>query len=82
MEEIHNTVPQKINVWCGIIGRYIVGPFLINGNLTSDKYLKLLQQSMIPRQIFPNYENPNLSAESMDVTLEISDYIPEFFAYF
>ena len=44
MEEVHTQYLQKINVWCGIIGRHIVG-----GNLTSDKYLPILQKSIIPR---------------------------------
>ena len=67
MDELHTQYPQKINVWCGIIGRHIVGFFFINGNLTSDKYPRLSQQSIIPqhRQIFPNYENPNLLAETI-----------------
>ena len=68
MEEFETQYPQKINSLCGISSRHIVGPFSINGNLTSDRYLQLLQQSLIPRlirQIFPNYENPNLPAESI-----------------
>lgn len=31
------------NVWCGIIGRRIVGPIIFNNNLTSERYLNLLQ---------------------------------------
>ena len=46
---------------------HIVGLFFVNENLTSDKHLQLLQQSIMLRlkQIFPNHENPNLSAESI-----------------
>ena len=52
MEEFETQYPQKINSLCGISSRHIVGPFSINGNLTSDRYLQLLQQSLIPR-LFP-----------------------------
>jgi len=67
MEQLHTQYPQKLNVWCGIIGHHIVGPFFINGNLTSPRYLELLQQRVIPRlrQIFPNYENQHLVAETI-----------------
>jgi hypothetical protein len=66
MEEVHTQRPQKINVWCGIIGRNIIGHFFIDGNLTSAKYLQLLQQ-VIPRlrQIFVNYEDRNIPAETV-----------------
>jgi hypothetical protein len=65
MEEVHTHHPQKINVWCGIIGRNIIGSFFIDGNLTSAKYLQVLQQQVIPRlrQIFVNYEDINITAE-------------------
>jgi hypothetical protein len=66
MEEVHTQRPQKINAWCGIIGRNIIGPFFIDCNLTSAKYLQLLQQ-VIPRlrQIFVNYEDRNILAETV-----------------
>jgi hypothetical protein len=64
--EVHTQRPQKINAWCGIIGRNIIGPFFIDCNLTSAKYLQLLQQ-VIPRlrQIFVNYEDRNILAETV-----------------
>jgi hypothetical protein len=68
MEEVHTQRPQKkINAWCDIIGRNIIGPFFIDGNLTSAKYLQLLQQQVIPRlrQIFVNYEDRNILAETV-----------------
>lgn len=40
--------PQKVNVWAGILGDNIVGPFFINGNLNGERYLQLLQQDIIP----------------------------------
>lgn len=40
--------PRKLNVWAGIIGDHIIGPFFIDGNLTGIKYLNLLQHHVIP----------------------------------
>lgn len=40
--------PQKINVWAGIFNNHIIGPFIIDGNLNSAKYLELLQNYIGP----------------------------------
>ncbi|KAJ8962884.1 hypothetical protein NQ318_001293 [Aromia moschata] len=40
--------PQKVNVWTGILGDFIIGPFFIDGNLTARKYLNLLRNEIIP----------------------------------
>lgn len=40
--------PQKINVWCGIFGGHIIGPFFIQGNLNGQRYLDLLNTQIIP----------------------------------
>jgi transposase len=40
--------PQKLNVWAGILGDNIIGPFFIDGNLNGAKYLQLLQNNIIP----------------------------------
>lgn len=40
--------PQKVNVWTGILGRHVVGPFFIEGNLNAVKYLRLLQTRVLP----------------------------------
>ena len=37
MEQIHTQRPEKLNVWCGIIGYHVIGPFFINGNLNSEE---------------------------------------------
>lgn len=65
MEQVHTQRPQKVNVWCGIIGGHIIGPYLINGNLNSARYLALLQESIVPDliRLFPNDNDPNLVAE-------------------
>ena len=38
---------QKINAWIGIMLR-IIGPFSIESNITSDNYLNLLRNQIIP----------------------------------
>jgi hypothetical protein len=38
----HSQYPEKINVWLGILGNKIIGPYFIEGNLNQDKYLDLL----------------------------------------
>lgn len=43
--------PQKLNVWAGIIGNHIIGPFFLDGNLTSIYYLDLLRNRIIPNLI-------------------------------
>lgn len=40
--------PQKLNVWTGMLGDHIIGPFFIDGNLNGRKYLQLLQNEVIP----------------------------------
>lgn len=40
--------PQKVNVWLGILGQHIIGPFYIDGNLNGDKYLQMLQEQICP----------------------------------
>lgn len=47
--ELRTQYPQKLNVWAGILGEHVIGPFFINGNLTGQKYLDLLQQQIVPR---------------------------------
>lgn len=40
--------PQKLNVWVGLLGNHIIGPFFIDGNLNSNRYLNLLQNQIVP----------------------------------
>ncbi|KAJ8938357.1 hypothetical protein NQ318_000149, partial [Aromia moschata] len=37
--------PENVNIWAGIIGENIIGPFFIDGNLTGETYLALLQNN-------------------------------------
>ena len=46
--EAHTQHPQKLNVWAGIFGNSIVGPFFLPGNLTGDMYLDLLENAIDP----------------------------------
>lgn len=34
--------PQKLNVWAGIIGQNITGPYFLNENVTANIYLYIL----------------------------------------
>lgn len=40
--------PQKLNVWAGMLGNFIIGPFFIGGNLTGNVYLNLLRDQILP----------------------------------
>lgn len=46
--EAHTQRPQKRNVWAGILGNEIIGPFFIEGNLDSAKYILLLHNQIVP----------------------------------
>jgi transposase len=61
-EELHTQYPKKVNVWLGVIGNIKVGPFFIDGILTSQRYLELLQNEIIPhlRNIFNEVEWNNI----------------------
>lgn len=48
MIEKHTQRPQKLNVWAGIFGSQVVGPFFIEGNLNSVQYLAMLRNQIIP----------------------------------
>ncbi|KAJ8944275.1 hypothetical protein NQ318_009652 [Aromia moschata] len=50
--------PQKVNVWAGILGDSIIGPFFIDGNPTARKYLNLLRNEIIP------------TVQALDINLE------------
>lgn len=49
--ETHTQYPQKLNVWCGIFGDHIIGPFFINGNLDGPQYLTMLEDAVVPKMI-------------------------------
>lgn len=41
--------PKKVNIWAGILNHNIIGPFVIEGNLNGEKYLRLLRDQVIPQ---------------------------------
>lgn len=46
--EAHTQRPKKRNVWAGILGDEIIGPFFIDGNLDAPKYVILLHEHIVP----------------------------------
>lgn len=40
--------PQSLNVWAGILGTHIIGPFFINNTLNGNRYLQLLENQILP----------------------------------
>lgn len=40
--------PQKLNVWAGILGDHIIGPFILDGNLNGERYVELLRNNVVP----------------------------------
>lgn len=44
--ERHFQEEFKINVWCGILGDHILGPYELPSNLNSDAYLNFLQNGL------------------------------------
>lgn len=48
MEEAHTQHPQKLNVWAGILGDRIIGPFFIPGALNGRLYVQMLEDFIIP----------------------------------
>ncbi|EZA55652.1 hypothetical protein X777_04294 [Ooceraea biroi] len=56
VQETHTQYPQKVNVWCGMIDIYLIGPLFLEGNLNAQMYEGLLVDQIIPaiQNIFPN----------------------------
>lgn len=61
MQEYRTQRPQKVNVWAGIIGNTIIGPYFFEENLTGALYLNFLQNTLIHEliRLFPDNLNPN-----------------------
>lgn len=62
MREGHTQYKEKINVWAGIVGNTVIGPIFFEENLTGDRYLRFLQDDLIPAlaTLFPGEANPDL----------------------
>lgn len=54
--EEHTHYPENVIIWEGIIGNHIVGPFFIHGNLKGEKYLELIQNTVILMNLYPDPE--------------------------
>ncbi|XP_066157702.1 uncharacterized protein [Euwallacea fornicatus] len=59
--EAHTQHPQKLNVWAGIFGDHIIGPYFIPGNLTDETYLQLLEDFAYPQLVDLVENNPDYS---------------------
>ncbi|XP_003748606.1 uncharacterized protein LOC100908051 [Galendromus occidentalis] len=46
-KETNNQVRFSFNVWCGLLGSRIVGPFLYNGTLSGADYQRFLQNELV-----------------------------------
>lgn len=44
----HSQYHGTVNVWVGLLGRNVIGPFFIDGKMNGDKYLELLQTEVGP----------------------------------
>lgn len=82
IHETHTQWPKKVNVWVGIIGNHIVGPFFIDGTLTKEKYMDLLIS-----EVGPALENIRVNGEIIfqhdgappHSARDISDFLNEAF---
>lgn len=48
IREAHTQCKHKLNVWAGILGKKMIGPFFIEGNLNGLMYLDMLQNVIVP----------------------------------
>lgn len=63
VREQHSQYREKLNVWAGIFGNHIVGPFFLPDNLTGEYYLNLLENYIYP-QIVEIMENDDRMPEN------------------
>ena len=43
LQQVEHQYPWNVNVWCGIIGDKLIGPYFIEGNLNGEKYANFLR---------------------------------------
>lgn len=46
MKQCNKQVRWGVNVWCGIIDKFLVGPYFFEGNLNGNKYLNFLKNDL------------------------------------
>lgn len=49
MQQVDDQHVWKINVWCGIVGNHIIGPYFFEGTVNGKTYLHLLQNELPQR---------------------------------
>lgn len=76
--EGHTQYPQKLNVWAGILGDHIVGPFFIEGNLTGPLYLNMLQNEIEPEINRLIQANPE-EFQDLEITFQQDGAPPHYF---
>jgi hypothetical protein len=45
-KETHFQTRFSVNIWCGIIGNLLIGPVVLEDRLTSQRYLRFLQEEL------------------------------------
>lgn len=53
----HTQYPQRLNCWAGIVANQIIGPIFIDGTLTGEKYLQMLENDISERIADLDLEN-------------------------
>lgn len=46
--EVRKQGRKSVNVWCGILGRRIIGPYFFEGSMNAVKYQELLETFLLP----------------------------------
>ncbi|CAH0382002.1 unnamed protein product [Bemisia tabaci] len=46
LQPVDNQNVWKLNVWCGIIGNYIIGPYFFDGTVTGEVYLDFIENQL------------------------------------
>ena len=46
LRQVERQRPWSVNVWCGIVGEHLIGPFFIQGTLNADRYIQFLQHEL------------------------------------
>lgn len=42
IRQVDHQRPWSVNVWCGVVGDHLIGPYFIDGNLNAEKYSQFL----------------------------------------